>query len=209
MGNIINNMDGNSNLDDRLVPSNSIKKRTKPKKPTAITRKLKKEIELSLKKIRGIVNHIQNVQDNALLLGEKLIEVGEIDLGKELIALAFRHDNSKFFGIEWKNMAPGVEVIDTNSKFKLKLAIEQHQSTNSHHPESWPGGIKGMPLPYLLEFVCDIKARSEEFGTNFREWIEERATKKWNFSKDDDVYKNIMKYVDLLCEKPFVELSKL
>ena len=65
-----------------------------------------------------------------------------------------------------------------------------------------------MPDVYLAEFVCDVLARSQEFGTNLREWIDDEATKKFNFTKDDDVYKKIMGYVDILCQKPFENLNK-
>jgi hypothetical protein len=93
------------------------------------------------------------------------------------------------------------------AKLKLKLAVQHHSKTNLHHPEYW-GDIKLMPRLYLCEMVCDWKARSEEFGTNLREWILEQATLKFNFTKEDKVYGEIMDFVDLLCPKPFENLSK-
>jgi len=169
--------------------------------------KLKRDATSTMEKIRGITRHIRNVEDNCLLLGEKLIMSGEIELGKQLIANGFVHDASKFHGIEFEFMSPGVDAGAEGAKLKLKLAIQQHNSTNKHHPESWSGGIDDMPEVYLAEFVCDVKARSEEFGTSLREWIDVSATKKWSFTKDDDVYKKIMKFVDLLCEKPFEQIK--
>lgn len=170
--------------------------------------RVRKQAESTMEKIRGIARHIRNVQDNCFLLGEKLILNGEIDLGKRLIANGFIHDASKFHGIEFEFMAPGTRLDEENAKVKLKMAIHQHNTTNSHHPEAWSGGIKDMPDVFLAEFCCDTKARSEEFGTALREWIDESATKRWGFTKDDEVYKKIIKYVDLLCEKPFENLSK-
>lgn len=55
----------------------------------------------------------------------------------------------------------------------------------------------------LCEMICDWKSRSEEFGTDLRKWIEENATKRFKFSLEDEVYKKIMYFVDMLCEKPF------
>jgi len=55
--------------------------------------------------------------------------------------------------------------------------------------------------------VCDVKSRSEEFGTDLRNWIDEVATKKYNFTKEDDVYKEIIKYVNLVCQNPFEEIK--
>lgn len=173
-----------------------------PSAPPKITRKLKKDIELSLKKLEGITTHIKNVQDNATTMAKKLIEQGYVNMGRELISRAFKHDVSKFRGIEWEDMAPGVEVADGTSKLKLRTAVYQHNHTNSHHPEYWDG-IHNMPKIAVAEMVCDWKARSEEFGTDLRGWIENSATKRFGFEKNSDVYKLIMSYVDMICEKPF------
>jgi hypothetical protein len=173
-----------------------------------IGNKLRKEIDLSLVKIEVIIRHIKNVQDNCLLMGKRLIESGQIDLGRMLIARGLTHDNSKFFGAEWDNMIPIQSINEDKEKSKLKLAIRHHNSTNLHHPESWPKGIGEMPDLFLAEMVCDIKSRSEEFGTSLIEWIDETATKKFNFQKTDEVYNRIIKFVNLLCEKPFEQITE-
>ena len=87
-----------------------------PNAPPKITRKLKKDIELSLKKIEGITAHIENVQDNAKTMAKKLIEQGYVNEGRELLYRSFKHDVSKFTGIEWEDMAPGLEVVDGTTK---------------------------------------------------------------------------------------------
>lgn len=171
------------------------------------TERLRKEAELTLAKIHGITRHMRNVEDNCLLLGEKLIGLGEIELGHILIANGFIHDASKFHGIEWDNMAPGgVQTVEESAKLKLKMAVNHHRKTNPHHPEYW-GEIQKMPRVYIAEMVCDWKARSEEFGASLKDYIDERATKNWNFVKDDKTYKEIMFFVDLLCEKPFEQIG--
>lgn len=158
----------------------------------------------TMEKVKALTRHIRNVEDNCLILGEKLIGEGEIELGHHLIANGFIHDASKFFGIEWDylSIAP---IKEEETKLKLKLAVQQHNSTNKHHPEAWDG-IKNMPSVFVAEMVCDWKARSEEFGTSLREWIDSDATKRFDFGKNDNVYKEIMKYVDLLCQKPFEQV---
>lgn len=148
-------------------------------------------------KIHSILRHILNVQQNCLLLGERLIDNGEYHLGKLLIANGLIHDNSKFYGIEWDHL-----YTDNTDRAKLALAIEQHNQTNPHHPEYW-GGIKNMPRVYLAECVCDWKSRSGEFGSSLHEWIEQSAMARFNFTKSDQVYTDIMYFVGLLCEKPF------
>jgi hypothetical protein len=169
--------------------------------------KLRLEAEATMKKIRGIVKHIRTVQDNCLYLGEKLIERGEIGVGHALIARGFAHDQSKFFGIEWDHMAPGHTAEEDGAKLKLKLAVMHHNRTNSHHPEAW-GGIHQMPRIAVAEMVSDWKARSEEFGTSLRDWIEQQATKRFSFSEKDRVYKEIHEFVDMICPKPFENVTQ-
>jgi hypothetical protein len=170
--------------------------------------KLRREGESTMEKIRAIARHIRSVEDNCLLLGEKLISQGDIALGRQLIANGYVHDASKFFGIEFDFMSPGQPTKEDEAKLKLKLAIQHHQKTNLHHPEAWAGGIKDMPDVYLAEFVCDTKARSEEFGTDFRQWIDNEATKKYGFTTSDKVYRDLMRFVDLLCAKPFENITQ-
>ena len=163
---------------------------------------LEKRANETLDKIRALTRHIKNVEENCILLGEKLILNGEIDLGRQLIANGFGHDLSKFRGIEWQELTVRGVNDDESSKLKLRMAIEQHNSTNSHHPEFW-GGINKMPLIFLLELLCDWKARSEEFGTALIDYINGAAMKRFKFDKNDEVYKILIKYMDLLCEKQF------
>jgi large subunit ribosomal protein L25 len=96
------------------------------------------KIEATLANVRGILRHIRNVQDNCILMGERLIERGQIDLGRKLIANGMKHDNSKFYGIEYEYMAPTYVTgpAEDTRKMKLRLAIEHHTKTNKHHPKA-------------------------------------------------------------------------
>ena len=171
-----------------------------------MNKKLEKQAQETLSKIRTLTRHIKNVEDSCLLLGEKLILNGEIELGKNLIANGFIHDASKWRGIEWDSLINLVPDDDKKiTKLKLRLAINHHQKNNFHHIEYW-GDIHKMPDVYLAEFCVDSKARSEEFGSDLRKWIEESATKRWNFNKNDEVYKKIMRFIDMLCDKTFEKI---
>jgi hypothetical protein len=171
--------------------------------------RVKVKIAETLANVRGIVRHIKNVQDNRIFLGEKLIELGEIDLGKNLIANGLKHDSSKFYGIEYEILAPfyatQAESDANTKKLKMKLAVSQHNTVNLHHPEAW-ASIQHMPEVYIAEFCCDVKAWAQEFGMDLREWLDKYATKRWKFAKHDKVYAKIMKFVNLLCETPFVAI---
>ena len=148
-------------------------------------------------KIDDIIRHIEHVRDNCMLLGERLINNGQNDMGRLLIANGFIHDNSKFYGVEWDYLND-----ETNNPELLRIAVSQHNRTNKHHPESW-GGIERMPSLYTAEMVCDWKARSSEFGTSLQDWIQEGASVKFGYLIDSEVYRKIMYYTELLCDKPF------
>ena len=145
-------------------------------------------------KIEIVLNHIQNVQRNCYKLGLKLISAGEIKLGRDLIANGQIHDNSKFKGIEFDHLFYGDPILSD--------VVKHHSSTNPHHPEYY-SSIREMPIVYIAEFVADTTARSAEFGTDIRIWLKEEATKKYNFSMDDEVGKKIIYFLDMLLEKPF------
>ncbi len=152
------------------------------------------------KRLETLLRHVNNVQDNCLRLGEILIEKGDEDLGRKLIANGRLHDNSKFYGIEWEYFHADIKE-DKPELFKA--AWLQHVKTNPHHPEYWPDGIRGMHDVYIAEMVCDWKSRSEEFGTDFLGWIKEEATKRYNFNVSCKVYKKIKEYTDFLIEPAF------
>jgi len=168
--------------------------------------RIKKTAELTMEKIRFLARHIRNVEDNCVILAEKLLEQGEIDLARNLVANGMVHDSSKFFGIEWDHLSTNQPAEEENSKLKIKMAIHHHQKTNPHHIEYWPNGIRGMPDVYLAEMVCDLKARSEEFGTSLRDYVENDGLKRWGISKETDIYKKIDKFITLLCFTPFQKI---
>ena len=100
-------------------------------------------------------NHIQTVQT---LLSNVLT-----DLTDRLL----KHDQSKL-------CSPEVETFDEfttrlaastygSAEYKgflagMKPALDHHYAANSHHPEHYPNGIKGMSLMDLTEMLCDWKA---------------------------------------------------
>ncbi len=158
----------------------------------------------TLKKVDALYRHIEEVQRNCRLLGERLIEQGKEALGVQLIANGLVHDASKFRGIEFDFLS--IEAQTPEDKNNLLLAIRQHNRSNAHHPEFW-NGIKNMSSVYIAEMVCDWRARSSEFGSALQPWIDEQATKKFGFTKRDKIYKEIKSYTNLLLERPFVKLS--
>jgi hypothetical protein len=146
-----------------------------------------------------IVRHINHVRDDCLILGERLIRTGEEDFGRGLIANGYKHDVSKFSGIEFEFL--NAETKKENPDM-FECALKCHQTQNKHHPEYWLE-ISEMPRIYLAEFCCDVKARSSEFGTDIMDWVKENATKKYKFSTSSKTYKQIKEFMDLLLENQF------
>lgn len=151
-------------------------------------------------RLDGLIRHIKNVQDDCTLLGQRLIDRGETELGRMLIANGMIHDNSKFHGIEWLYLHDDIKEEDP---ILFKQALTHHATTNKHHPECWPGGINEMPQLYIAEMICDWRTRSSEFGTDLWDWIKNKATEKFGFSTNGKAYKEIKFFTDLLLEKKF------
>lgn len=157
------------------------------------------EIKESLDRMENVLRHIENVRDNCIMLGKKLMADGELLLGRQIIAQGLRHDNSKLHGLEWERLHP-----DT-AKTKLEAAILQHNTSpdNAHHPEAWAGGIEEMSRAFLGEMVCDWASRAAEFGSSLREWVDEGAAKRFGYKKGDKIHKQLTEFVDMICDKPF------
>lgn len=101
--------------------------------------------------------------------GEHILHVAQYmsRLIAHLIQRAAVHDASKL-------ESPEVEVFDEvtpllrdmtygSDEYKASLArmrpaLEHHYAHNSHHPEHYPDGIRGMCLLDLVEMLCDWKA---------------------------------------------------
>lgn len=78
-----------------------------------------------------------------------------------------RHDKSKLLPPEkpiFDQMTPKLAGCTYGSaeyegyRAQMGVALEHHYEVNSHHPEHFEDGIKGMSLIDLLEMVCDWKA---------------------------------------------------
>ena len=80
------------------------------------------------------------------------------------------HDQSKLQSPEkelFDEMTPILKSLTygsdeyKDSLGKLKPALDHHYANNSHHPEHYADGIKGMDLADLVEMFCDWLAATE------------------------------------------------
>lgn len=149
--------------------------------------------------LQATMKHINRVRDNCGLLADKLIKNGEFEIAKNLLVVSLNHDMSKIHNeVEWTYLRD-----EFKGKTEFDLALKSHLSSNPHHPEFWGKNINEMPRVYIYEMVSDWKARSEEFGTDLREWIKNTALEKYHISPQGRVYKEIKHALDLLLDKPF------
>lgn len=158
--------------------------------------------ELKELRLKNIIRHITHVQQSCTLLGDRLILRGDKEVGHKLIANGFIHDNSKFHSIEWLYLH---EDVKASAPDLFQLAVHQHQTRNPHHPEYWDG-IGDMPRVYLAEMVCDWHARSHEFGTDLRAYVKNIAAKRFNFTLQGRVHREIKDLVNLLLDTSFVKV---
>lgn len=156
-------------------------------------------------RLDNLLRHINNVREDCVLLGQRLMEAGE-KIGLQLIANGHVHDASKFRGIEWEYLNDGAWPFENDASgtrlAACQLALHQHQKTNKHHPEYWDD-IAEMPRVYMAEMVCDWHARSSEQGTDLLAWVKEKATEKYRFPTCGRVYKELKEFIDLLLERRF------
>ena len=146
----------------------------------------------------SLIRHIGLVRDACVRLGKRLTAEGRPHLGRLVIARGFVHDASKFYGIEWEYLTTGQDVPDT----VRELAISHHRQTNDHHPEYW-GGFHNMPEICVAEMACDLYARSQEFGTDLRQWIRDKAVPRYHIDPECEQMRWLEGFVETLVGKPF------
>lgn len=147
----------------------------------------------------NLIRHIDLVRQAGVLLGKRLMARGRKDFGRLLIERSYRHDITKFKGIEWRFLHAGKDV----PKKDLERAVQQHVETNSHHPE-YHGGFENMGELDIAEMVCDWYARSQEFGTGLRDWVKNSAINRYEIDTGGEQYKQLEGFLNILLEDHFV-----
>lgn len=87
----------------------------------------------------------------------------------DLLRRAHDHDRSKLVDPElatFDEFTPKLkDLVYGSDEYKACLkamgpALAHHYAENSHHPEHYEKGIRGMTLPDVVEMLCDWKAAS-------------------------------------------------
>ena len=148
-------------------------------------------------KIDSLLRHMKRVEDNCLYLAKKLLSIDR-DFALKLIIRGRNHDLTKFSKFQFENLHSGSP--------KLADAIDLHRRSERHHPEFYGEmGINAMTDLDIAEMVCDCLARSQEFGTNIRDWFfkEEYAPTIYNYKGNEVFIKKIDNYLQLLLTPVF------
>jgi hypothetical protein len=145
-------------------------------------------------KLSTLIRHIKMVEANCNLISRYTMEKDP----EFAIAIAKRgrtHDLTKFDSLEFENLWKGEKNFD--------IAIVHHHTHNRHHPEHFSNGIYGMDLLDLVEMICDVTARSQEFGTDVRIWLLNKAAIKYGYMNDSEMLLKIEYYINILLNQPF------
>lgn len=76
---------------------------------------------------------------------------------------------------------------------KVEVALKHHYANNSHHPEHYPNGIRGMDLLDIVEMICDWKASSVKHKGDIYNSIK-IGKERFNYSSDlEQIFNNTAK----------------
>ncbi len=107
-----------------------------------------------------------------------------------LIKRAAKHDLSKYGKEESLHFERVLSIFKTakygtqayqDAVASLGPALGHHYDHNPHHPEHYMGGIAQMSPLDLVEMLCDWKAASKRYNSNFTESLE-IGRKKFGYS---------------------------
>lgn len=127
---------------------------------------------------------------------------------RELSFRATRHDNSKLETPEkelFDKYTPKLKDATYGSEEYqgfldgLKVALDNHYSLNSHHPEHYNNGINGFNLFDLIEMFFDWKAASERTSNGDINKSIEISKDRFGMSEQlCEILKNTVKYMHWL-----------
>ncbi len=194
---------GGTNMKEEELPETAKKteKNSKVLEDKAAAQAKQDRINLVLKKLDAIERHCEHVRESGALLARRMLQKGYNErLCVALLRNCRTHDASKFSGIEFDHL------LYSDNKEAMKLAVETHRQTNSHHASFW-SSINEMPDLFLFEMGVDLLSRSQEMGEDIFEYIKTDFLKKHNLTTSSRVYKKLKEALDILLDKKFEKLE--
>lgn len=153
------------------------------------------------------MSNVQKVWEDVQkhLTGE--YEISE-NIRETLDNLIAKHDKSKFLNDEFPGYCakffpePGKEPDEK----EFLMAWNHHQKTNPHHWEFWLMWYKKettalpMPLPFLIEMLCDWTAMSHKFKNKPSDWFAKNEKDMFLHEKTRTGLKHWIKVFDKVYE---------
>lgn len=95
-----------------------------------------------------------------------------------------------------RNSTYGSDEYNENLK-GMQVALNHHYANNSHHPEHYENGIKGMDLLDLVEMFCDWKAATMRHADGDIDKSIKINKDRFGYSDDiEQIFKNSVKIFD-------------
>lgn len=151
--------------------------------------------------IKDLLSHKKYLFDSVYKIFEYLLENDEEELALNILRRSFSHDFSKLSEKEFNSFAAFKEynanLKDATLSYSKEeeVFLKEHWKNNQHHPEYWDD-VNDMKEIDIIEMVCDWHARSMEFNTDLREFVEARQNNRFHFN--DTIYSKVTKYVEIL-----------
>lgn len=135
-------------------------------------------------------------------------------LGSFIVFLEHRissHDQSKLSDLELKGFSKtiheleeltyGTDEYKTLLQEKLKPILDNHYSENSHHPEHYDEGVRGMNLLDIVEMFFDWWAASYRHADGDIRDSVTRNTERFSLSSDlERIFLNTVTYFEKECD---------
>lgn len=152
------------------------------------------KVDKDLENFNSILKHVKNVHSIGEELCRELIKSGRARFARKVIVEIYKHDLSKFQDYEF-------ERFFSEDKKMIEKAIDHHQRINPHHIQYYDS-YKEMPDIELACMACDLKARSEGFGSDVKGYFKSFCEEK-GITNNTNFYKKITGFLNLIIEDKF------
>jgi len=120
--------------------------------------------------LEDTLSHIHHVQQLLSSFAEQLYRRGQAhDLSKlSDPEKSIFHQNT----VAFRRHRLGTQAYDRHGKEQVREALRHHYANNSHHPQHYNNGVKGMCLLDIVEMFHDCVAASKDHGeTDPYHWV--------------------------------------
>lgn len=145
--------------------------------------------------------HKQFVLQSGGMLVEYLFDNDRTDDAIKLAKRCANHDDSKFESDEMQEFlqlpyeGENMKEADKELPTTVKTLIAKHWKHNRHHPEFFDDYHQMNEID-IMEMVCDWYARSLQYHTDFKEFVQTRQAIRFHF--DEEFFATVWKYCEII-----------